>query len=127
MDGRRAREAVAPHVLRDGVGGCEADDPVALRLVGFADRGHREALAGAGLAVDDRDALGAGGLTESARLLARNSVEFFRAQDFRTDFFVNFMPLVAGQTVGGAQYLPFGLKDALRRVARDRTVFDIGE
>ena len=37
VDGRGAAEAVAAHVLGDGVGRGEADDPVTLGLVGVAD------------------------------------------------------------------------------------------
>ena len=85
MDRRGAGEAVARHVLGDGVGRRKADDPVAFRFIGLADRGHRIALAGAGLAVDDREALGAGGVTNSARLLARDSVKFLRAENLRAD------------------------------------------
>ena len=59
------------HVLGDGVGRRQADDPVAARLIGLADRRHGVALAGAGLAVDERQALGAGRVVEGARLLAR--------------------------------------------------------
>ena len=62
-------EAVGAHILRDGIGRRQADHAIAGAFVGFADRGDRVALAGAGLAVDERQALGAGRVAEGARLL----------------------------------------------------------
>jgi hypothetical protein len=50
----RLRKAVLPHVLDDAVGPRHAGNPVSIRLVGLADRAEHPALAGAGLARDDR-------------------------------------------------------------------------
>ena len=69
-------------------------------LIGLADRRHRVALAGAGLAVDDREPLGAGGVAERPSLFARDSVELFRAENFRAHALADVVPLVAGQAVG---------------------------
>ena len=122
MDRRGAGEAVAAHVLGDGVGGGKADDPVAFRFIGLADRGHRIALAGAGLAVDDREALGAGGVMNSARLLARDSFKFLRAENFRADDAADHVTPVLGQAIGGSKHVPLRVEDARCRVARDRAV-----
>ena len=70
---------------------------------------------------------GTGGLTERARLLARDSVELFRAENFRAQALVDVMALVGDQTVGGAEHLPLGLEDARRRIARDGAVGDVRE
>ena len=72
MDRAGMAEAVGLHVLGDGVGRREPDHAVAPRLIDLADRGHRVALAGAGLAVDQREAPGLGGLANGAGLLARD-------------------------------------------------------
>ena len=62
-------ETVIRHGLRDLVGRGQADDAMPGSFVGFADRRHREALAGAGLAVDQRQAFGAGRMQERPDLL----------------------------------------------------------
>lgn len=85
MDGAGMAEAVALHVLGDGVGRRQSDHPVAARLVNLADRGHRIALAGAGLTVDQREAFGLGGVANGAGLLARDGAEPLAAKNRARD------------------------------------------
>ena len=128
MDGRGVAEAVRPHVLRDGVGRAKADHAIAGRLVGLADRGHGEAFAGAGLAVDDRQAFRAGRMAERAGLLARDAVELFAVEHApRSARRSTSWPLDGRQAFGRAQHMQLGLEHGARRVARDRAARCLGE
>ena len=105
-----AGEAVARHVPGDGVGRGEADHLVALQLIGLADRRHREALAGAGLSVDQGKPRPCGGVAAGTGLLARDPVEFLVRQHRGQNPVADLMPAVARQAVSSAQHVLLGFE-----------------
>ena len=120
MDRAGMAEAVGAHILRDGIGRRQPDHAVAGAFIGLADRRDRVALAGAGLAVDEGEALGAGRVAEGARLLRRDAGEFRVVEDDGLDEIGDAMAGAGGEFDGRAQDMPFGFEHGARRVARER-------
>jgi hypothetical protein len=75
------------------------------RAGGKLDCRERIAFAGAGLAVDDRQALRAGRVPERARLLAGDAVEFVAADDLHAGPVVDLKPAARHQALGRAHHV----------------------
>ena len=99
MHGCGVAEAVATHVLCHRVCRGEPDHAIAGFFVGLADRGHGEAFAGAGLAVDDRQALFAGGVAEGAGLFARDPCELLAGEHAGPLAVADLVPALARQSL----------------------------
>ena len=102
---------------------------VTRRLIGLADRAHGVALAGAGLPVDEREALGAGRVAEGQGLFARDAVEFLAGfKTARAHPVADVMRRVAAQgRRRRASTCPSASSTALRRVAGRRAARRVGQ
>ena len=103
--------------------GREPDHAIAGLLVGLADGRHGEAFAGAGLAVDDRQALFAGGVAKGAGLLARNSLRIARRRAPRArSLSLISCPLWPASAWAARKHMQLGLQHGARSVAGDFAV-----